>query len=183
MFQGVELSWDSLSVFCVSQNATWVKSRKRCFKGWNYTANSFPAFWTAQKVTWALLRKRCLLIGPKCDLGDVQKAIIQVVLTTLFISSGRPKMRLGWIRENDVSRGRMVLRLICLLCVPKCDWGEVEKAMFQEVELHCELISCLPIRPKSDLVVVEKATFQLVALACEHIFCLIAVPKSDEQGR
>ena len=59
--------------------------------------------------------------------------------------------------------------IFCFLTSPKFDFGEVppkydlievEKAIFQELVCHFELIFGLLIRPKCDLVEVEKAMFQ-----------------------
>jgi len=43
----------------------------------------------------------------------------------------------------------------------KCDLGEVDKAMFQVVARHCELIFFLLIRPKCDLCEIDKDMFQV----------------------
>jgi len=47
-----------------------------------------------------------------------------------------------------------------LLTSPKCDLSEVEKAMFQGLAFHFELIFGLLTIPKWDLFEVEKAMFQ-----------------------
>ena len=46
-----------------------------------------------------------------------------------------------------------------LLTSPKCDLGEVEKAMFQGLACQFELIFGLFTVPKCDLVLVEKLMF------------------------
>ena len=47
-----------------------------------------------------------------------------------------------------------------LLTIPRCDLGEVEKAMFQRLVSHFELIFGLLTIPKFDLVEVQKAMFE-----------------------
>jgi len=41
IIQLVANHWDSFSSSVPSQNATWVKSKKRCFKGSHVTLDSF----------------------------------------------------------------------------------------------------------------------------------------------
>ena len=144
-------------------------------------------------------------------------------------------MQLGWSRESDVSRGRMSVLFLCLsrakcylfevdkaifssgrmafwnyflpLDKPKMRrWGEkaifqvlswhfeiifvpltssnlvfgdFEKAMFQVVARHCELIFKLLNSPNCDLSEVEAAMFQVVARNCEIIFSGLTSPKRD----
>jgi hypothetical protein len=83
-----------------------------------------------QRVEWISERIFRLLAGPKCDLGEVEKAIIQEVLRSHFLCSGRPKMRLGWIRENDVSWGRMVLRTVFWVS-QNATWVKSRKRCFE----------------------------------------------------
>jgi hypothetical protein len=48
------------------------------------------------------------------------------------------------------------------LAVPKCNLGEVEKAMFPWVDWPCEFIFYLLSRPKCDLDEIEKSVSQSV---------------------
>ena len=57
--------------------------------------------------------------------------------------------------------------------------GEVEKAMFQGLAWHFELIFGLLTSTKCDLNEVDKALFQEVERYCEFIFCLFTVPKCN----
>jgi len=50
--------------------------------------------------------------------------------------------------------------IFLLLTSPKCDLGEVEKAMFKLLICHSELIFGIFTIPKCDFVEVEKALFQ-----------------------
>ena len=59
-----------------------------------------------------------------------------------------------------------------LLTYPHCDFGEVEKAMFQGVACHFELIFGLLTNPKFYLFEVEKALFQVLALQSHLILDL-----------
>ena len=52
----------------------------------------------------------------------------------------------------------------------KFDFGEVEKAMFEGLECHLELIFGILAIPKSDLVEVEKTLFQGLAWHFHLIF-------------
>jgi hypothetical protein len=55
----------------------------------------------------------------------------------------------------------MALRnLICFLDVLKCNFGEIDEAMFQVVEKHWELILCIQGILKSGLDDVVKVMFQ-----------------------
>jgi hypothetical protein len=90
-----------------------------------------------QVVAWPCELIFYLLAGPKCDLSEAEKAMLQrsphflpsvrskmrlgrghesndsrglQSLSTHFLPSRRPKMRLGWRRESSVFRGHLALR-------------------------------------------------------------------------
>jgi hypothetical protein len=119
----------SLSAFWMSQNASLVKSKKRHFKWWKTPKNSFPAFLFPQIATCLKSIKRwfhgfntlcyrlvCLLADPKMRLGEIEKAMFQVV---------------EWHWELN----------IWVQVVPKYDLNEVEKVMFLGVESPCKNFS------------------------------------------
>jgi len=60
-----------------------------------------------------------------------------------------------------------------LLTNPECDFCEVEKAMFQVVAGHCELIFCQLTTSKCNWGEVENAMFQGLARHLELIFGLL----------
>jgi hypothetical protein len=57
--------------------------------------------------------------------------------------------------------------------------SEDEKAIFQGVDWHCNLIFLASVGPKCDSGDVENIMFQGVAWICEIINCLLVVPKFD----
>jgi hypothetical protein len=89
-FEWVKWLWEFISAFSSSQNSTWVMSRKRFIKGSTALRNDF-----------------FLLAVPKYCLGELQKALIP---RTYILPSHRPKMRIGQLRECDVSSCRVSLR-------------------------------------------------------------------------
>jgi hypothetical protein len=60
---------------------------------------------------------------------------------------------------------------------PKCELGEVEKAMFHVIERLWNLISCLLVISKFDLVEIGKMMLLGVDRTWVLIFCLIVVSK------
>ena len=83
-----------------------------------------------------------------------------MALKSHFLPLDKPKIRFWGGREIDVSTGRLALVTHFLLSDhPKCDLGEFEKAMFQGLAWHCQLIFDLWTRPKCDLGDVKKETF------------------------
>jgi hypothetical protein len=82
---------------------------KQCFEGSKRLANSF-----------------CLLVSPKRDLDEVERAMFQRIAGPCEL-------------------------IFCLLAGSKCDLGEVENGIFQRATGPCELIFCLLALPKCDL--------------------------------
>ena len=119
IFQVIARYWELISASWPAQNATWDRSRKRCFKGSRCTLNKFSASWTTQNATWVRSWKRCFKWSPDTS-------------TTFYDT--RPAKNATW--KNTIKRcfkgshGNFDL-IFCLLTCPKCDLGEVEKAMFQ----------------------------------------------------
>jgi len=66
------------------------------------------------------------------------------------------------------------------LTIPKCDFVEVEKGLFQGQVWHFQPIFGLWDSPKYDFGEFNKATFLVVARICELIFCLLTIPKLVE---
>jgi hypothetical protein len=90
----------------------------------------------------------------KNDFGEVDEAMFQGVERPceLIIFPGHLKKRLGRSRLRDVSSGRMTLRSHNLPSGRlRNDFGEVDGAMFQRVEILREIISCILVIEKSDL--------------------------------
>jgi hypothetical protein len=106
----------------------WDRSdQRRSFGGCN-TSNSFSAFWPVQNATWARAKRRIFNVstGPEKTFSAFWSA---------------KKRRPGRGRESHDSRVRLALQTHFLPSGrPKCDLGEVEKAMFQGVARQCALI-------------------------------------------
>ena len=64
-----------------------------------------------------------------------------------------------------------------LLTSPKCDLGEIEKAMSQDFTCHFELIFGLFTIAKCELVEIEKSMFQGLTCIFQHIFGALNQPK------
>ena len=78
-----------------------------------------------------------------------------------FLPLGKPKFRL-WCQESDVLSGRQSLGTHFLpLTSPKCDLGNVEKAMFQMFSCHFEFIFGLLANPKCYWVRSKKRCFKV----------------------
>lgn len=76
--------------------------------------------------------------------GDVSTSIR--FIRTRFLPCGRHKMRLGRGRERDIRRGLLAQpNSFSVFAGPKCELGDLEKAMFQRVAGSCELV--LSFRP------------------------------------
>jgi hypothetical protein len=147
IFHVVEWHWDLIFSFSPSQNASWMRSRNRCFNGSPCPTNTFSAWLTDPKCEFGEVEKAmfpgierlwnlifCLLIITKFDLVEIGKAILRGIDRTwvLFLPYGRLKML----------------------------FGEVEKAMLQWVDMPSEFIFCLLAGSKCECFEVEKATFQ-----------------------
>ena len=87
-----------------AQNASWGKSRKRCFKLSPCTAKSFSAMFQVLAFHFELYFY--LLTSSKCDLDEVNKAMIQFLASYFEL-------------------------IFNLLIGPKCDLRNVEKAIYQ----------------------------------------------------
>jgi len=84
------------------------------------------------------------LISPKCDLGEVEKAMLQLLACHFELIFGPftiPKCDV----EKALFQGPawQFQPILSLWTIPKFDWGEVNKAIFLEVARHCDLIFCL----------------------------------------
>jgi hypothetical protein len=139
--------------------------RKRCIKGPRGPANSFSASWPAEnatgeveKVTFQWFSGPCELIfslmaGPKCYLGEVEKAMFVGVawLWELFLSPDRPNFDLGEV-EKAMFRGVAwpSEQIFCPITDPKCDSGQLEIEMLQGVPWPCELIFLFLAGPTFD---------------------------------
>jgi hypothetical protein len=132
-----------LTTFLPFQNETWARSRKRCFRGSTGPANAFSAFRPSQNTT--------------CERSNSYVSNGRLVLKSLFLSPGRHKIQLGRGRESDVSRGQVALRTHFL---PYWDIGDVENAVFQEVDWPCEHISRLQAVINSTLARSRKECFK-----------------------
>ena len=135
-----------------AQNAKWVKSRKRCFKGSHVTLNSFSAFYHSKmglrcgresvvpRVRMAFSTYFRSLDQPKIRLGWYQKNEFSSgckALWTHFQLHDQPKMRFEWSRNSNDSSCRMSLwRYFLLLEKPKMRYFHFDKATIQGVEWH-----------------------------------------------
>ena len=74
-----------------------------------------------------------LLTIPKCNLGEVEKAMLRarMSLWTHFRPLDNPKIRLGWVRETNVSRTRIAPATIFgLLTSLNATWLNSIKRLF-----------------------------------------------------
>ena len=62
MFQRVACSLNSFSASWPNRNATWVRSKKRCFKVSHGTLNLFWTCGLAQNAIWMRPKKRCFKV-------------------------------------------------------------------------------------------------------------------------
>ena len=101
------------------------------------------------------------MTSPKCELDEVDKAIIQFVechFEDILWYLPNRKRKFFQVEKSYDSNGRMALESHCLpLDKFEIDFGEVEKAIFQVVARLWEHIFFLLTTPKCDLVEVEKA--------------------------
>ena len=63
MVQEVANHWELIFFPMTRKNATWVKSKKRCFKGSHVTLNSFSSFWPTQNTTWVRSINGCFKVS------------------------------------------------------------------------------------------------------------------------
>jgi len=128
-FKGSHCTFNSFSVSCPTQNA-----KKRCFKRSPGTANIFSDIWSAQNATCMNLIKGYF----KGSHGTSNQ----------FSAPGPAQIRLGWVRESDVSNGRQALQSHFLpfdQSKLQLRWGE--KALFEGLAWHLELnFGLLPVR-------------------------------------
>ena len=111
-----------------AQNATWGKSRKRCFKSVHVYLNSFTSSYPSQNATLLKWRKRCLK-GPHVPCGPFKQHIFGLwnsqkwdwwiqkfdsssgskALRAHFLPLEQPKMSFVWSWKSDDSSCRMAL--------------------------------------------------------------------------
>ena len=155
MFQGLDWHSQLLLGLWTSWKCNLMKSKKWWSQLSNVTLKSFFAFGPTENATFFKLIKRrstgkwhlkvifCLLIDPKFDFGDVEKALFQVVANhrELFSSLDKTKMRLCKVEKATFQGVACHFEhIFSLLANPKCDLGEVEKAMFLRLAWHFQFI-------------------------------------------
>jgi hypothetical protein len=125
MYPVVEWLWElNINILSVTKYDL-CEVEKAMFLGYGSPCELIFCFW------WAL---NATLVMSKSDIswGSVS-------MWTKFVLSACSIKRLGRVQKSGVSRCRMALRShFCLLGVPKCDLGEVEKAIFQGADRPCE---------------------------------------------
>jgi hypothetical protein len=95
-------------------------------------------------------------------------------MRTHFLHPGHPKRVLDEVAEVKFGVGEWPREfIICLLDVLKCEFGDVDEAMFQGVESPCEQIFCLLHVAKCDFGEVDKAMFQVVEYPWKSVFRLL----------
>ena len=131
----------------------------------------------------------CLLASPKCDLCEVEKAMNQVIEWYFEVILCVLTSRKRYFFQVDNSSIQVVewhLKVIFYLFTspkfgslisfsafwtsPKCDFGEVEKEIFQVVARPWDHIFYLLTSSKCDLVEFEKVMFLELACHFERIF-------------
>jgi hypothetical protein len=101
-----------------------VRSRRRCFKLWNDPEISFLP--PARRMT------------PQ----------------THFLSSGGPKMRLGWSREGDVMWRKSLEKSFSAFCLSQnATWFRSRKRFFLVFSRLYDLMFCIPKSKKATLTV------------------------------
>ena len=132
----------------LAKNAIWMKWKKPCFNVSNGIHNLFWASGLGQNAIWiksksddsswrmSLWSYFLLLDQPKMWLF-LSRLKWTSALKSPFLPLEEPEIRLWWGRESDISSVRQALGTHFLpLTNPKCEIGEVEKAMFQGVAWH-----------------------------------------------
>ena len=163
MFQGVAWHFELISPSWSAQNATCVRSKKRCFKVSNGILNLFSASGLAENAIWwrrisdyssgrqSLGTHYLLLTSPKCDLGEVVKDTFQGIACHFELSSG-------------------------FVTIPKCDLGEFEKAMFQGLEWHSQIFSDSGLAENA-ICWIRKSDDSSCQMSLSSLFLLLDQPK------
>ena len=144
--------------------ATWVKSRKGCFKGSHDILNSFSASWPSQNSTWLTSRKR---------FSRARKA-----LSTYFRPLDQPKMRLGWINESDFYGFCKALRTHFLpLDQPKMRFGWSRKRDVSSCQMPFWSHFLLLDQPKMRLFLIRKSDDSSDRMTLKSYFIHLDKPK------
>ena len=90
-FMGSQVTLISFSPSWRAENATWVKSKKRCFEWSHLTFNSFSFSWRAQNATWVMMMIDWLIDNGVRDFtAPVHLGLIKRVLCAPYPIQGSP---------------------------------------------------------------------------------------------